>query len=80
MQLTNDGARVDAILMRILADVYCKLTTTSTKGKESLVFVEGGEVAVDELGVVAHANGMSPHLGNVRLDATDAAQLVREVL
>lgn len=80
LQLSNDGARVDAILVRVLADVHRQLSTAGAKGEETLVLVEGGEVAVDQFGVVAHANGMSPDLGNVRLDATDAAQLVGKVL
>ena len=65
--------------MRVLADVHRQLAAAGAEGEEALVAVEGGQVAVHQFGVVAHANRVTAHLGNVRLDATDAGQLVAQV-
>ncbi|KAH9388053.1 hypothetical protein TYRP_009257 [Tyrophagus putrescentiae] len=43
LQLADDGARVDPVLVGVLADVHRQLAAAGAEGEEALVAVEGGQ-------------------------------------
>ena len=79
LQLAYKGTGIDAILMWVFGDVHGQLAGAGAKGEEAFVLVERRQIAIDQLGVIAHTNGVSADFGNVRFNARNAAQLIGQV-